>query len=301
MFSKEYQNYKINYDSKVLIAVGDSFAEGQGAVSWGTWAKYGWDQTEMIRNRMNYLEEERSNSFVAQLSRYFLPSWTPVNLGKRGTGNRSAAQQLFLHPELNLEVARKKIVIFMLSGLERFDFINRELPENHSHFAMWPHKDAEGATHPELWNIYADQLYNEKFAAMEGLLNILLVQNWCRANNAKFIFCSAFDDSIYREWFKWTLLGTPYSKVVDTVDWECFMTFKAFDTCGQYLASVEGAIEYTQKNFFYNYAYSYKEGSPNGMFTPCAHPSVEGNYEVAKVIYDFIKERHYIPGMFNEK
>ena len=153
MYLQEYTNYQINKDSKVVIAIGDSFAEGQGAVSWETWEKYDWDRDKMIKHKLEYIKEERSNSFVAQLCKNFLPSWTPVNLGKRGTGNRSASQQLFLHPKLNLEQANEKIVIFMLSGLDRFDFVNKDLPENFSHFTMWPHKKAEGATHPDLWDI----------------------------------------------------------------------------------------------------------------------------------------------------
>lgn len=295
MYYKDYDQLNINEDSKIVIAIGDSFAEGQGAVSDKIWGKVNWHPHEYSHHLKKFLLLERENSFVSQLCTKLMPGWTPVNFGKRGNGNRSAVKQLHLHSQTNIKKAKEKIVIFMLSGYERFDFVNKELPENFSFFAMWPNPADPTCSHPKLWEIYAKELYSEKFAALEALMNILEAQTWCQAHNAKFVLCSAFTTQIEKEYFQKILADTQYLPMIEDVLWDNFMTFGNYKTAGQYLAKLDtGNDDYTHEQMFYGYAYSHKKGTPGGMFTPCAHPSIQGNYELAKVIYNFLGSKNFI-------
>lgn len=295
MWKKDYTWLNINEDSKIVVALGDSFAEGQGAVSEKTWNKINWDINNYHQLIPRHLLEERKNSFVYQLCTKILGDWIPVNFGKRGNGNRSAVKQLHLHSQTNIKKAKEKIVIFMLSGFERFDFVNKELPENFSFFSMWPNPADPKCPNPKLWEIYAKELYSEKFIALEALMNILEAQTWCQAHNAKFILCSAFTTEVEKEYFQKILADTQYLPMIEDVLWDNFMPFGEYKTAGQYLAKLDtGDDTYTKEQRFYNYAYSHKRGTPGGMFTPCAHATPKGNYEIAKVISNYMVEKNFI-------
>ena len=47
MYRWQKENIKIDKDSKIIIGLGDSFTQGEGACSVDVWEKYNWDLKKM--------------------------------------------------------------------------------------------------------------------------------------------------------------------------------------------------------------------------------------------------------------
>lgn len=301
---------KMTSDTKLIIGIGDSFTQGQGACSKEIWEKYNWDVTKVPEeDEMELLETFYDNSWVHQLCKNHLTDYTPINLGMTGRGNRAAVKELYLHPELKMETAKEKIVIFMLTGMERFDFVHKELNQ-HIHFkTMWP-SDSNNSKESGLWKEYLNHVYSERSGTIELLLNITDAQTWCKANNAKLILTSAFSPDYNNEVFYKKIQGSKddpknylygnihYLEALMTmVNWDNYFRPGGYPCVADYLCHLENrddlvGIESSAK--YYDYAYSHKKMSPGGFITPCAHPTIEGHKEIAKDMYDFIIKNNYL-------
>ena len=300
---------KLTHNSKVIIGIGDSFTQGQGACSEDIWKKYNWDMKnvpesdEIIVDTIFY-----ENSWVNQLCKNHLTDYTPINFGMVGRGNRASVKQLSMHPAFKFENIKEKIVIFMLTGMERFDFIHKNLNQ-HIHFkTMWP-TDSHVGDERGLWNEYLTHIYSDRSATIELILNIHEAQTWCKANNAKLILMSAFSTDYNNESFYKKIRGEKtkenylygnihyLNELMTMVNWDSYLKPGGFSCVADMLCHLEGrddliGVESSEK--YYNYAYSSKEISKGGFITPCAHPSVNGHKEIAKTIYDFIVKNDYI-------
>ena len=150
-----------------------------------------------------------------------------------------SVKELHLHPELNLSLAKEKIVIFMLSGYERFDFVNREYFE-HIHFeTMWPWKN-QNVPQRLLWDSYSNHIWSDRVGIIEMLLSIAEVKMWCKANDAKLVLTSAFRPEYSHDYFYKTILEdcecnggkTPnyllkrkdhVKRLVNIIDWKTYL------------------------------------------------------------------------------
>jgi len=301
---------KMNSNTKLLIGIGDSFTQGQGACSEEIWEKYNWNVTKVPeKDEMEVMDIFYENSWVNQLCKNHLTDYTPINLGMVGRGNRAAVKELYLHPELKLETTKEKIVIFMLTGMERFDFVHKELNQ-HIHFkTMWP-SDSNDGEEKGLWKEYLNHVYSERSATIELLLNITDAQTWCKANGAKLIVTSAFSTDYNNESFYKKIQGDKddpknylYGNVhylaalMTMVNWDNYLKPGGYSCVADMLCHLENrddliGIESSAK--YYDYAYSSKKMSKGGYITPCAHPSIKGHTEIAKTMYDFIIKNDYL-------
>jgi hypothetical protein len=310
----DWYKYEIIEDKKakpkILIGLGDSFTQGQGACSIELWEKYNWDLDNTSEIDNYYLSKSfYENSWVNQLCKNHLTDYTPINLGMTGRGNRAAVKELYLHPELKMETAKEKIVIFMLTGMERFDFVHKELNQ-HVHFkTMWPSNSNDGEERG-LWKEYLNHVYSEKSAVIELLLNITEAQTWCKANNAKLILTSAFSTDYNNETFYNKIRGDKndsknylYDNVryiemlLTSIEWDNYLRPGGYSCVTDYLCHLENrhdliGVESSAK--YYDYAYSNKKMSHGGYITPCAHPSIKGHTEIAKTMYEFILKHDYL-------
>jgi len=303
MYYWQEKNLKIDENSKILIGLGDSFTQGQGACSIDIWEKYNWKTSEMyLDQNIDVLESQYKNSFINKICDEYLLDFIPINFGMMGRGNRAAANELFLHPELNIERAKEKIVIFMLSGKERFDFVHKDFAE-HVHFkTIWPSIDSNN---PEknFFENYLNFVYSEKSSTIELLLNINTVKNWCTANNAKLILISAFDNNMYRQNFINVLRGEIHDdntlsrephrieKMVDTVNWDTFLYPNGRSCVTDLLLALENKedlIKLDEPGNFLVYYKLFDKMSNYGYITKCGHPSQKGHEELAKIIYEHI-------------
>ena len=300
---------KLTPNSKVIIGIGDSFTQGQGACGEDIWEKYNWDMKNVPESDERIVDTIfYENSWVNQLCRNHLTEYTPINLGRVGRGNRASVKQLSMHPAFKFENIKEKIVIFMLTGMERFDFVHKNLNQ-HVHFkTMWP-SDSYDGDERGLWNEYLTQIYSDRSATIELILNIHEAQTWCKANNAKLILTSAFSTDYNNESFYKKIRGEKtkenylygnihyLNELMTMVNWDSYLKPGGFSCVADMLCHLEGrddliGVESSAK--YYDYAYSSKKMSKGGFITPCAHPSVNGHKEIAKTIYDFIVKNDYL-------
>jgi hypothetical protein len=278
----------IDENSKLIIGLGDSFTQGVGSWDKQTYKLYGGfiDPLKVPRN----LEVEMYEySWVSQLCTNHLPTFTPVNFGATGKGNRASVKELYLNPKVKIGKAKKAILILMLSGIERFDFINKGFEEHHHFFAMWPNPWDKNTTHKQLWEAYARDIWSEKFVCLEALLNIREADMFAKANGWNFIVASAFDQRITRENFI-DKIGKEHTELIDSIPWDKFLYPQGCKSFMQLLLRYDGREELAD-GAFYDYYSKLKE--PTEYITNCMHPTREGYRIMAEELYKFIEVLGY--------
>jgi hypothetical protein len=277
---------KIDETSRVVIGIGDSFTQGVGAWSDETYkAHSGWIDPLTVWKDKKLVTEMYENSWVSQMCKTYLPEYIPVNLGIMGKGNRAAVKELYLHPELNLDRAKEVIVIYLLSGIERFDFVHKDF-NRHTHFyTMWPNHWDKNAPDKKLWQAYAETIWSKRFSVVEAILNIREAETICKANNWKFVVGSAFDQRYTREYFIGHL-DSGWVPVVDTINWNNFLYPKEMNSFMELLLDYDGNRHLADGEF---YDYYSKLDYPTKHITNCMHPSREGYRIIAEEIYKSLK------------
>ena len=250
---------------------------------------------------------ELENSWVNQLTKHHFPEYKSLNLGVKGIGNKAAVDQLHFVDQHNLEDA-EGIIVFMLSGFERFD-VFQERPKDNSGFekpdgynngeyrhekwrTAWPieQKEGDGA----FWTCYARELWSEQFVASHAMVTLLNLQTFAKANNFKIVLANAFNqrpEGIY-EWLK------EYTgKLVDKFDWSCYMHNETdYEAFMQRLVELDGKLSkedwgayhsiYNPRNLDTHSEYlTNDEGS---------HPTIKGYRVIADELAKFIIKREYI-------
>lgn len=304
---------KLSSESKILIGLGDSFTRGEDACSIEIWEKYNWDLSKS--STLSDIELSKSfyeNSWVNKLCKNYLNDFVPINLGMSGRGNRAAIKEIYLNPEFDYQNKKEIIVVFMLSGMERFDFVHDNF-DNHFHFkTMWPKLDHRVSNNPEknLWNAYFEHVWGERFGVTELLLNISEIKVWCKAHNAKLMLISAFRPDYQKNEFLRILKlikDNPLNnnedylnKLVEIVDWENFIRPGGFRCVTDFLCHLENRDDLITEDLFalsakfYEYSFSHEKLSDKGFMSKSGHPSLYGHEEIAKQIYNAYKEKKFI-------
>ncbi len=304
MYKWQKEKIKITSKSKILIGLGDSFTQGEGACDVGLWEKYNWDLNLMSDkiNRQEINESNIKNSWVNKICENHLTDFTPINMGMTGRGNRGAVKELYLHPDLNLEIAKEKIVVFMLSGIERFDFVHKYFFDHLHYYTMWPN---ENATIPEspLWDAYREFIFSDRSSVIELLLSIAELKNWCKLNNATLILTSAFRPEYnYNNFFNMVRgdhknymdeSSSYIENLINIIDWDTFLRPAGFNCVTDFLCHLEDREDLILDNsaaLYYDYGSKLEKLSPKGYITKCSHPSYLGHEAIAKIIYEFINK-----------
>lgn len=291
------QENRITKDTKLLIGIGDSFCAGRGACSIELWEKYGWDMERMYGEGGAEVEESNyANSWVNQLCKNHMPDWTPLNLGMSGKGNRYAIKELMVNPLLGIEMAKEKIVVFAVSGFERFDLAKDLVGEEHF-TTQWPvyggYKEKK-LGYSELTLENGDSLYSEKFVISEFILNIIELMNWCKLHNAKLLLMSAFTPEFNKNHFidvlspnVTSVLGQmKLDELIWSVPWERIIRPLGFSCITDMLMHLEGWDKDLPGYGFRNM--KIETIGPNGYMTKCQHPSEKGHKLLAEIIYEHI-------------
>jgi hypothetical protein len=279
---------------KPLIGLGCSWTQGEGGYPDELWKQYNGKINLSIGESTHLIPIEKENSWVNVLCKDYLTDYTPINLGQRGIGNRASAKSLYL-TNINWKNVSDGIVVFMLSGLERFDFFKEDWRKNYSdefsehklcsHYnfqTLWPHLG-----HQKIWNVYAKHVYSEAGTAAEQLSNILEVQTFCKAHNLKFVFANAFDDRGKDFFFEHC------GQLAEKIDWSAYIhdsvEYKSFV---ELLVKNDSILPAEQHMHYYEV---YKKLSyPAEHLTNCIHPTVKGYKLIAKEIYQFIQHNYKI-------
>ena len=283
-------NKPIPLNSKVIIGIGDSFTQGIGAWTSETNAKYNNKIDYTIMDRTDF-KEIYKYGWLGQLCENYLPDYIPINLGRLGIGNRAASSELQLNPELQFENISSGTLIFMLSGLERFDFINNSDFESSHFFAIWPTDPHNGVIHKKLWKAYKEELWNEKFGILECILSIKNAETFAKLHGLNFVITNAFEQRINKEYFL-KVLGQENRHIVDSVPWNNFLY-----PCGQQsFINVLVALDGKPKDLAYGDFWPYYTSlpAPSEYITNCAHPTIRGYSVIADEIYRFLQSKNFI-------
>ena len=325
-------NADLKRTKKAIIAIGCSFVQGQGAVDDDLYDDYKWDYKEGIplNIQVNYKQRKRllkskpllkpgvfsnidftmmeyDNAFVSVLcKKYFNGEYTPINLGIRGCGNRGSIKELYMYPEINWDIIQEIIVLYVPSGLERFDFVNDESIDHFNWKCMWPHyKDMEKGPRRTLWEGYAKTLSSDKFEVIEQISHVQELITWCKYKNAKLIVTPGFDRRYDKEYFQEcltkrverrnelfvksskSLFGknpTDKSHLLELFPWKKMFKPAGHTTFADLVMSKEDKLKDKQDHYFQFLG----KGSPDGWVTPCSHPSQKGHDLFAKELYTHI-------------
>lgn len=280
---KKYRSPQIPENAKIVIGIGDSFTEGVGS-----WSKHTYNMNggfiDPLKIPENLYGEMYENSWVSQLCRNHLTDHIPINLGIMGKGNRAAVKELYLNPEINFKNVKSGYLVMMLSGIERFDFIEKDFVDHHF-YTMWPNPWDEKSTNKKLWECYAKDIWSEKFVLVEALLNIKEAEYFAHRHNLKFIVTSAFDQRMNKKNYI-DQLGSEHKNLIDTIPWNNFLYPENCKSFMEFLLTLDGRPELANGGF---YDYYSKLKSPTEYITNCMHPTEEGYRIIAEKIHEFIK------------
>jgi hypothetical protein len=286
---------------KYIIGIGCSWTQGAAGYPDEITKLYNGRVQQTLRgNDYAVRKYEHENSWVNVLCRDYFPEYTPVNLGTSGTGNRAASLNLHFCDKVDFNNSTG-IIIFMLSGFERFDFFNKHpkaFPNEtinddfyssgeYSHYkwrAVWPVSGSD-----PVWNVYAKELWSEEFVATENMMSLLNVQTFAKAHGYKLIVCNAFNPHDKHQHTD-EYLKEYAGKLADKFDWDNSFIHRttAYKSFLEKLIELDGL---TDLNSFYNY---YKNLDwPSKYLSNCngTHPTIEGYKVIAKEIAEFIKTK----------
>lgn len=280
--------------TKYIIGTGCSWTEGEGAYPEHVWKEY--EGRVHRRAPADYLYPfEQENSWVNVLTRDHLTDYQSVNLGIKGIGNRAAVKQLYLTDKVNWQ-EDEGVVVLMLSGLDRFDFVVRKGPGggyNNHYYTMWPYKRSpeESDHNAPLWEAYGDLVWSPEMAAMELFCNIKEAEQFVKSTKFKLVIANAFHHEPL-PWVIKTFLGDSY---YNRIDWSMFVHD---DTAsGNYafiheLIELDGVMDMRDKNAFYG-VYP-KFDWPQKYLTNDIHPTIDGYKHIASRLYEFMKSKSYV-------
>ena len=246
-------NDVIKQTGKVIIGLGCSFVQGDGAVNdelytnYKAFPKFGevtqWDLTDQEKKEilskypnvssdrvgeLVFLQMEHDNAFVNVLcDEYFDGEYAAINFGIRGSGNRATIKELYFYPDILWDEIKEIIVVYCPSGLERFDFINDQYadPNEHGRWkTMWPNDSLPTpGGRSVLWTGYKNSVWSSKFEVLEQIVHVQELLLWCRHKNAKLIITPAFHQGYTRDNFEGSLMmniaredNDEFVKVVDS-------------------------------------------------------------------------------------
>jgi len=317
---------------KAIVAIGCSFVQGQGAVNDELYINYPWEfhkgipldiqvsaseQATILKNyplvgkspngKLDFTFMGYANSFVNILcKKYFNGTYTPINLGTRGCGNRGSIKELYFYPDIDWGTIDEIIVLYVPSGLERFDFINDQSDDHFNWKCMWPYyKDMPASGKRTLWEGYARTVSSDKFEVMEQLSHVQELVTWCNYNNAKLIVTPGFDRRYDEEYFRHCLASevvrsgdeefikssaplfiqsaTNKEHLIKLFPWDAMFKPDGFTTFVDLVISKE---DIPNKHDHYNQFLG--KGSPDRWITPCSHPSAKGHELFAQHLHNHI-------------
>lgn len=277
---------------KLIVGLGCSWCQGEGGYTEDIFDQYNGRVNLPMHEGMHLLPMEIENSWVNVLCKEYFTNHEPINLGQRGIGNRAAAKTLYL-TNIDWDQTEDSIVIFLLSGFERFDFFNQDIyrysgPEkelgfklpfkilNHYNFnTMWPN------TSNSLWKEYLDKAYSEEQSAMETYANIMEVQTFCKAHNLKFILCNAFGGDLN---YFMNQIPPDFKK---NIDWEKYLhNYVDYPSFLHLFVKLDDLPELETVGWHDLY---HSRKRPAKYMTNCIHPTIEGYKVMAKEMANFIK------------
>jgi len=285
--------------NKAVVAIGCSFVQG---------AELEFDAPH-AHDKGLY---KNSKSFVNVLCEQYLEgTYTPINFGQEGGGNFAAISRLFLY-DISWHTLDDIIVIFMPTGLQRFDIINDDSGTvvGQEFKTLYPYTTSSSFNVEHVVNLnlgYEKMCSSEKFEVMNCILNFQFLNSWIKEHNAKLIIFPAFSNEYTKSYFL-TALNTnifrdhrthlridkgriaksfDFDFLINQVPWDKFITVNDsnhfFDLCFK-----------NDKNYKSKYSMQQvidkKLINDHEWILPRGHPSKKGHMVLAKELFNRINQ-----------
>jgi len=317
----EVQFAKINEDiaktKKAVFGFGCSFVMGQGALDQDLYEAYDWrvnsgnilipqdhEVDEILRKYPNgvrlvetpdnetgrykkehpldFSEMEYKNAFTQKLADKL--GWAGINFGMKGNGNRGSINNLIYHgSHLNLKDIEEAVVVYVPSGIDRFDFAANDPQDHFKNNTIWPHL---GVDHLEddrgkLWTGYALTVYSAQHAIQEQINYWVYLKSWFDAYipNTKFYIMPGWENRYTQKWWEY-YMGD--KGLVAQYGWEYFFKPNGHSTFSDLCLSQEGL---PLGRGIHQYMHN---GTPKHWLTKCCHPSAKGHAKLAEALYEKI-------------
>lgn len=253
---------------KALIGIGDSWTQGEGGYPDEIWRENNGRMWKKLSESKHLIPIEQENSWVNKLAKKI--NYTPINLGQRAIGNRGAVRSLYLH---DFSKYKGGVIVFMLSGFDRFDFFDRHWKSDHYKFiTMWPFR-----TEKDEHVMYTEKIYSEEAVAAETACCIVEAQNFAKSNGFEFILANAFETR-GKEYF-----DSSCPEISNKIDWGRYThSYTDYDCFARLLVIKDGlcAPEKDAVAEFYP-----KLPYPATYMTNDIHPTIKGYELIADEIY----------------
>lgn len=280
----------ISEGDNVIVGLGDSFTQGVGAYSLETWASIPNNPAVYNISGQLFLEEQGKNNWLTQLRNIYFPNYKVYNLGVNGGGNRATIKELYLYP---LPPKLKNvIVIMMVTGLERYDFLKKEdstagINWHQKWQTIWPIDNGNRGSISMLEKAYLQNIWSLRNDILEFLFNIKDIQNYCYLNGYKFMFAPSFDQMVNK--IKMMKALENKAEFINMVNWDDFINLGPYKSFMDMLNQLEGNPPMGMHEIFQGRQNSLL---PSKFITPCSHWSIEGCKKVADHLYNEIKARN---------
>jgi hypothetical protein len=266
--------------NKAVVAIGCSFVVGSEL-----------SDDEQVKNDLTFLN--------ILCKSYLKNQYTPINFGQEAAGNYAAISRLFLY-DIPWKSLDELIVIFMPTGMQRFDIIKDEnnLGVGNEFRTVWPFYRQPRRANDQYWvgmcEGYENTCYSSRFEVLNTILNFQILNSWVSDNNAKLIVFPAFNNEYNKEYFKdvlsqelsrstknflkepkvTTLNHYNYDFLVNSVPWDKFITIdnssSFFEMC------FRRDRNYNPKHSMYDVINKQLQFN-NDWIMPRGHPSVHGH------------------------
>lgn len=266
---------------QVIVGLGCSWTQGEGGYPVEVWKDYGGRVNIPLEKDAHLRKYEHLNSWVNVLCKKYFTDHTPVNLGRRGIGNRAAVKQLYMSGITVDWENDSGYIVLMLSGLERFDFFSNNYRGFYKHMTMWPNPD-HGS---QLWTGYAKEIYGDVNCCLETWAAIRELETFVKAHpRFKLVIANAFYPMHIPDYFKEHI-----PEYQPLIDWSRYAMTADKPNYVLQLVEADGLMNHTQTHY-YNY---YKSlDYPAKYLTNCIHPTIDGYKFIAADLADFIKKRY---------
>ena len=277
--------------NRAVVAIGCSFVQG---------AELG-----------NNPQEKNDFSFINVLCKeFFKGEYTPINFGQEGAGNYAAISRLFLY-DIPWRELDDLIVLFLPSGMQRFDIIKDEncLGIGHEFKTLWPFYAVPRVKNDENWvsvnHNFGKTCYSEKFEVLNAVLNFNILNSWVKSNSARLFIFPAFSREYNKEHFKKeiskdiyrnnrTMLHDDpdkysnhydYDYLIDSIPWDRFITIK--DSTNFFELCFKNDKNYDPKYSMQNVV-DFRRFYNNDWIMPRGHPSAQGHRLLAEELHKIL-------------
>lgn len=202
-----------------------------------------------------------------------------INLGENGSGNFGAVSRLLM-----TDIPNNSTIIFMPTGMNRMDFFNKDWKLGDLMTHAFPNAQPINLFGQKLMDLEKALSYfvSERTEVYNAIINILNIQNYCKANGHCLVVFPAFNREYNREYFYKTI----NDNFVDCVEWDRFLTI---DGCSNFFDWViKQAGSSVTLSMMEMHRISEKFPELNDWITPRFHPSEKAHKLFAEKICEFL-------------